>query len=889
MKTVRIRVSEARIPEGVDLTHVSTSYRVSKSTDMTDESQIVFESLEDSINLLEILIDLDISNLETVYCSTRYHYIDNNGVNYQSKWSLAAPVQGHRHGITYPDTIVKTPKVNQMLDDDGIFTIYTNPMEIFTGIGDHVSTTWEIEDSDGFPVYFRPDDKDNKEKLYPEFKPVVNKAYIVKAKHTVTGNNDSYTGKSVYLNYTKGVGLYDFEVISKFYVDTNVWHRLKIYVPNFKNYDLEIRRPNGEVVKKLYDCGILVYYINTFGFKYNNVYEWWVRVRFQDDSVTEFKKEWEGLALDKDESPDWDEDPNISFLGKITDGPSFDIKGDGNQLTSILSYEITSKEFFYVRDGKIVLLKWDNNSIVYVKDLLDPRTLNGTDPDLDIDEMVIPYITFTKHDDFQVFIHYRVQNNNSQWGKTIFLLANYNPITKELELITTNSIRDDVNHMGIANNIVRKSKSNYWGVMESDPTIKPIKEGLWLLKIEVTNDAINLTKYIAIKKGRFSFARLIVNKNKDLFIVGGTTGSNTNIDTSELIYKRSNNTIKRIDTNKLQVDKNNIYDQLPDSFDATRVQATIPTEYSPFTQYDFMPISLASGDILLFNNCNSGEMMFNQNLLIYSTMSGLFRQEEYDLKLKVPFRNIVRFNNWDILRISSNVESKQATYVYLSSQNNPNDFKDSTKELKYPKILTFKDKITNLEVPYHFEYGDNGNVEDKEIINPPMEKSVRWVDKKQYREITFSNIMYTRSKLKGLVEEGLPTEWTKGINLLNNVHLRVGLGQIIGENSYQVGHGANPYPYEPYIKLKSPDVISIQGTNSVKVIFDHNGAELDYEFVNNESKNYVTVTVPDPDNDKFSITLRGKNVAGKFSIKVHSLGVDGEVYKSTIITGNTTV
>lgn len=888
MKQISIRVAPARVPTGMQLTHVSTSYRISKSPDMEDESNIIFESLEDMTNLLEIQVPVDILGYQTVYCASRYHYIDGGGVNYMSKWSPGAPVNAMRHGLTYPGTIVKTPKVEQELDLDGIFSVYTNPMEIFTGVGNHEMTSWVIKDSDGFPVYVRQDDKDNKTKLYPEFVPEKNKAYIIEAQHTVTGNNDSFTGRSVYLNYTKGYALYDFEVFTKFYVDTNVWHRLKIYVPNFKEYDLEIRKPDGTVVKKLYNCTILVYYINTFGFQYNNVYEWWVRVRFTDNSVTDFRKEWEGLALDKDESPDWDDDPNIAFLGKIADGPTWDIESEGNNLTQINSYEINSKEFFYAEDGFITLLKWENNSIKKIKNLLDLKTLNpANDEDKNIDDTVIPYVTFTKTDDFRVMIHYRVQNNNSQWGKTIFLLCEYNPIGKELILIAQNEFKDEVSGLGISNSLVRKTRTNWYATMETDPTITPYREGLRIMKIEVTDEAINLQPYIVIKRGRYAFAKLLTNKNKDLFVVGGSSSSHTNIDTGELYFKRNNNDVLRINFNQMKPDKEGVWESLPDTFNATRKSGNLPTEYSPFTNYDFMPVSLGSGEVLLFNNCNSGERMFNQDVLVYSTVSGLFKYQPYDLKLKVPFRNIVRFNNWDILRISSNVESKQVTYIYLSAQNKAEDFKDSSKEATYPTVITFKDKITNVEVPYHFTKGDNGNPDDKEIIHTPFGKEFNWVDKKQYRKLTFSNILYTRSQLQGLVEEGLPTEWTRGINVLNNVHLKIGLGQIIGENSYQAGHGANPWPYEPYIK--DPGLITLKGTETKVIKFDHNAAELEFEFPDNNSKSMVAITIPDPEKDRFNITFKGLNKAGTFKVKFIGLGVDGEPYSEVTVTGQVTI
>lgn len=889
MKSVRIKIAEARIPADMGLTHISTSYRISKTPDFTQESDIIFQSIEDMGNLYEIIVNLDIQANETVYCSTRYHYIDRNNTNYQSKWSLAAPIHGDRHGISYPDSIIKTPKVDYEKDLDGIFTVTTNPMEIFTGIGNHETTSWLIKDSDGKIVYERSLDKDNKIKLYPEFVPEKNKAYIIEAIHNITGNTDSYPGKALMLDYSKGIGLYDFEIIGKFYADSNVWHRIKIYLPNFKEYDLEIRRPDGEVIKKLYNCPILVYYVNTFGFKYNQMYQWWVRIRFEDDSVTEWKKEYEAIALNRDESPDWDEDPNIAFLGKITDGPSFDMDTESNYNTCINSYELNNKEFLYVANNKIILMKWEDNRIYKVKEILDLRSLNPNNADDKVDEAFVPYATFTKHSDFEVLIHYRVQNNNKSWGKTLFLYCNYNPIAKDLEIIARNEIDDPINGMGIANHIVRKSKSTYYAIFETDPTTYPIREGLYLLKIELTDDSINFHKYIAAKKGRYAFARLFVNQSKELFYIGGSVGSITNINTSEMTYKRTNNFVKHINLDLVKAWEDDLWNELEDDYDVTTNIASIPSAYSSYDVYDYMPISLGSGDILLWNNCNSGKEMFNQNLLIYSTLSGTFRSEEYRTNLRVPFRNIVRFNNWDILRISSNIESPQISYIYLSVQNNPDDFENSTATANYPNILTYRDKETNLEIPYHFEYGESGNPEEYHIINPPVGKKINWVGKKQTRSFTYSNIVYTRSQSESPIREGLITEMTKGITQLNNTHLRVGLGQCIGDNSHEIIRGANPYPYQPFIRLSDKSEIVLALNSTITLEINHNVFYLDYEFNpdDSESPNLISVELPiDPDTQKQNrLIINSNGTEGSFIFTLKGYGADDEAYAKLIIIG----
>ena len=105
MKSIRIKVDVPNIPSELNLKHIATSYKISKDPNMLDDTKTVFEVNEDSVNLYEIIVDANILPNETVYVSTRYHYIDGNFVNYPSKWSLPYPINSNRHGIVYPDTI----------------------------------------------------------------------------------------------------------------------------------------------------------------------------------------------------------------------------------------------------------------------------------------------------------------------------------------------------------------------------------------------------------------------------------------------------------------------------------------------------------------------------------------------------------------------------------------------------------------------------------------------------------------------------------------------------------------------------------------------------------------------------------------------------------------
>lgn len=864
MKELSIRILPPKIPDGVDILHVATSYRISKDIDFEVKSNILYESLEDNINLLELIVSLDIADDENVYVQTRYHFLDH-GINKHSKWSLAREVKGNRHEIHYPDTVLTTPNVKPVLNENRVFYISTNEMKIFSGIGDHAKTSWKIKDSDGVAVYRRRDDVDNKVMLLPEFMPDDTKAYEVEAIHTATGNSDSYSGRRIFIESVKAGGIYEFEVISPFYLDSNVWHRLKIFVPNFKNYDLEIRTPEGEVVRKLTECGNLVYFISTYRFKLDQVYEWWLKVRFTDNSTTEWTLEHRAKAVDYKDGVEEE-----SYLEKITDGPTFNPNNpnegvDNNpsytHLSNINSYEIVDGEFMWMSpNGRIILLKKEGNEINYVKDLYNLYLLNGITPNDKYDNVSIPYCTFTKLDQFDVLCHYRVLNNNDNFGATVFLRMFFNPLTKAVDVLNRLVIKDIDNGYGISNSIAKYDKRTYYAAYEQDPTIDVYHDGLRLLKLEITSEEMIASTYIAAKNGKYAYSKVIIGKKQKMFIVCGSRDSKTNMDNSELLYRRNIiNGTKAVSLNKLVLDKPGSWEGLPDYYTALKDAADIGVDVSSRDVYDLYPVTLGTGDVLLFNNVNSGREMFNQNILVYSTTANVFRKIELDCKIKLPFRNTVKMRNWDIIRISSNIVSPQLAYTYLSTQHEADEFPEQSLEVEYPKYVKFDKSVVPIEIPYHYEDFDPNGDEEYEGIQPPYRKKLIWVDKSQHREFTMHHRLFTKSHENPTKEEGFPIEGIRSINILNNVHCKVRLGQCFGENSYDVGHGDNPYPHAPRFEF-SPKALTMKVGQTLKVKFETN---MPYFQVSNQSPGLVTVDYDEEKPlDKFMmVTAKGVGVA----------------------------
>lgn len=863
MKEISIRVNPPALPAGADnslgRTHIATSYRISKNPNFNIPEAIIFESLEDSNNLLELSTELDIKDNDTIYVKTKFHYLTSDNTYEQTPWSLASEVTADINKVKYPDTIVKTPTIEPEVDVNGFFTIKTIDKGIFTGKGKHERSNWKIRNSDNVQLYERPNDTDNLTKLKPEFDIENNKAYIVEAEHIYTDDNKTNLARNVLFTHSEGYGLYEFELISKFYIDTTIWHRVKIFVHNFKNYDLQITKPDGDVVRDLQEVPNLVHYISSYEFDKDTTYEWWLRIRFTDDSVTDWKRVHVGLALGEVSNVE-----SETYLSEITDGPQFHIEdSDFNDLSNINSFEISEGHFYWMNNNKIILMKKEADTIKKVKDLYELKQLRNTDTKKNIDTAIIPYASFNKISEFEMLCSYKVLNNNDMYGATVFLRFELDPYALEIKLIDRLELKDEENGYGISNCLVNLDGRSWWATYEQDPTVQPYRLGLKLFKLEVTEHEMIPSTYIVDKSKRWAYAKTVRTKNKEIGIIGGTDGSTTNIDTSELIYKRNiNQSLAVVDNVKMIKDTGSNYPSVSKGFTALTDIATINSVTWSTEIYDLMPFSLNSGNIIIFNNSSSGTKLGEHNVLVYNGTTNTFSVEEYKTEMKVPFRNTVKMSNWDLLRISSNVENPQVSYIYLSTLSGNAGEGVSTQVKTYPSRLNMDNEVTLIENPYQFGHDANG-------ITVPANKKLYWNDKQQCREFNSYQTIYSRSLDLTSKKEHVYSANVRSIDILNNVHIKVGLGCIVGETTPEVGRGSNPYPFKPDFAI-SPVEQELRKGEILEIYIDTSYSDFAVEYVG-DANSYITILNKYNDGSTMYVRIRCKGVDGTAQLKFTGL------------------
>lgn len=193
---MRINIDKPSIPETAGFTHESTSWQVSLTKDF--ENELFAESLNDTENLYEYRVMQEIEPDTILFARVKINFSngDDNG------WSNIITISSNQKGFTLNNTIVVTPKLNiisSLLDvsiDD--IEIESSEYLLFTGIGKHKATTWEVKTIHGKRIWYRENDDVNLTSIViPKGRLDNNRTYIICAIYHTDTNVKSNRGQLV--------------------------------------------------------------------------------------------------------------------------------------------------------------------------------------------------------------------------------------------------------------------------------------------------------------------------------------------------------------------------------------------------------------------------------------------------------------------------------------------------------------------------------------------------------------------------------------------------------------------------------------------------------------------------------------------------------------------
>jgi hypothetical protein len=183
------------------LEHTATSWQIASDPEFKN---LLVDDQKDEDNLLSLKVDLTLTR-ETIYYSRhKLHFGDDKETN----WSRPTIITKDGDGFSFNNTIITTPKVYSETGNIdtplGGFKFFTDPFNLFMGVGKHLSTDWIIEDSEGNIVWQRLDDKNNLTEIrLPKDILEPGKLYVIKVRFKSDTNAISNFGKFVFTTNPK--------------------------------------------------------------------------------------------------------------------------------------------------------------------------------------------------------------------------------------------------------------------------------------------------------------------------------------------------------------------------------------------------------------------------------------------------------------------------------------------------------------------------------------------------------------------------------------------------------------------------------------------------------------------------------------------------------------
>lgn len=681
MRRIRVSIDRPQIPAGQNITHIATSYQLSRSFRMDEEPQmLITQNLMDTYNILDWFTTVDIKENETVYARAKYHF-NVNGNIVESYWSRVIPIDGRSSGLKLNSNVILTPTLDLELQDD-LVHIKTSKFDVFSGPNIHKSTSWCVNDSDNIPVYKRKDDEDNLEDITITNPFQTGKIYSLEAKHINTYNVESNLGRKLYLNGGGELLLFEFYTPEEFIANRKFYFCLKIWTTKFASYDLEIRQDDNKVIKELKGHTKLVDSILLDNMDLYRNYKIYIRLTLTNETVTYYKEVYSSILKQNQIIPNR---PNVPYPNK------YEQKNDA--ITSGLAC-VTTRELF---DKKIINTDFKNNSLYLFKEydnklqlLKELITFDGT---LDID-----YINIFQLPSHDILIDVTMYDEKRQLG-SYFYICDYDPIKLELTLIKKIHREDERYSTSISNSMVVLDNGDvYWIPAYQTSKVESNNDSdkrfpLKLKKLDI--NTYEITEYDLPHNILYN-GSLFRDMYNDIYTVCGSFKkefTNENGTKTEW-WNNEQRTIYKFNKN------DNTWSEIIE----------LPTSV-PDNVYCLQAHLRLDGKIVMLNACHSGQGMAFSDAIIFDPITIKVTTEKTNLIVNYPIRNNIVFINGDIQRTTSKILDPQQVYTYFSDTTTFSD-KDEIEDVTTEdfNLVVNDGEILNIEDIYKYKSIEiNGN------------------------------------------------------------------------------------------------------------------------------------------------------------------------------------
>jgi len=703
-KTIKIAIDAPILPAGSGLTHVSTSWEVSKIPDFTDVTYKILSLLEDATNLLEYRLSYDLQPSEPLYVRTKYHF--SGGV--ASNWSRIIPLNADQIGIKLSSTVVMTPipkvNINYDTNNNGTMVITTPTMKLYAGSGTHQSTTWQIVDTDGKVIFNRINDVDNLTSISLDAKIIdSNKAYVVKVRHTTNTNTDSNYGKLIINQNSNSYSLFKLFIPYNLYPNSRAYFDLRLYTTLFQSIDIKIIDDLDVIRASNYGQVSTTPYLDLGNLELYYSYNIYARLNLSDGSSTDYIF-IDRVTLTPNEIVPYS--ASITYLNKQSLSQEVNL---GGMLTQ------TARE---TRTQNIWLGKQQSDT------LFEYRMINGqlveVGPSISItgnnDILSKPYINVMPLYNSSLLVDYSSDVTNGIYRKSTFNYYDHNMVTDVLTYKST-LVREDERYSTSLSSSAAVMPDALYYIPAKLVDANENEIDLELRKLDLTTMTMTTEGALPVPlKRNVTFLPI---DDVNIVMLGGT-------DSGVLV----NNIEEFTRTN------DNIY--LYNTVNKTWTVIGTLTGVIPNSVYNLQGYERRDKKFVLFNAVNSGSELGNQDSYVLDVTTGTVVNNLDDTLDTLAYQNTIALNNGDLLRISTRTQDPQKVYTYISDTIAAADIVDSAVVDTITDLIVQAGETITIESPYRYNsitilgtsLADTGTLE--------------WLDGEVSRLFHYNDLLVTR-------------------------------------------------------------------------------------------------------------------------------------------------
>jgi len=767
---MRIKVSvDKPIPtNGGEFVHISTNWQVSRVPNFTLTNQLIAQSLDDKVNLLEYRPDVDIVTNGSVYARVQYNFLNKiDNTTSSSNWSKIIPINSNQKGIKMSGTVVATPSVKVNIAYNGVdfsnLVLEGSDFLLYTGAGKHQSTTWRIKDIDGNELWSRVDEEVYLTNIEVDSSFLeADKIYLVTAEYNTDVNISSLEGKALLNTNTNTNNLFNLKLVDDLVAGRRTYFELFINVRNYASVDIIIKDNNGITVDSNLNQITRTPYIDNANLLPYHKYTILARIKLRDGSYTNYSIVESLICKNNNILP---MDPLVKYLDKYdftqelqTRGPIvtssielynndiLSVKHDDNSIYRsvlcdgklkdmgpILTIDtfkgMMEKSYFNMiplKDGRILI---DYNAIRRV-DMTDPMIPDSIRTVMNANKLdTFEYKDIVVVRDITNVTNNITQVSSSNAGRELatfrprFNLYQYNPITKVLTLENT-IVRDDELYGTSPSNSI----AQYGNKMYYIPTMQTTGQDSEVL-IDLEMKILDLDTFVITSVPlpvKIKAYATLFNSNGSIYLAGGSS------------------TVKTLTTEWTR-DNNNIFQLNVNTGSWTNV-GVFPAAVSP-TIYALASYIRKDGKVIFFNNVTDGSSVGNQRTIILDPTTYKITVSDNDTPDDMIYRNAIQLQNGNIIRISTRTLDPQLVYTYISDTENGsnltvNDTVDLILDLKVPIGTQLEVEDLHRYNTVQVEGTSDANTGELKWVKDGVEYLFHWNDLIVTRDMVIQQNLY---------------------------------------------------------------------------------------------------------------------------------------------------